>query len=160
MCSVRTEASGSKEGGRSMLGFIDDKYPGELFEKLGLKKEDICPYEGTDLQGFNGSTICPWGLINLPVTFESKGIKHMRKTTEVQFLVIPCESPYNCILERLSLAALGAVPSTVHLKIKYHGDKGGVVTIEEDMIGAKKWHKSTHKAPKIPQKPQNEPNSP
>ncbi|MCI66264.1 hypothetical protein A2U01_0087522, partial [Trifolium medium] len=47
----------------------------ELFEKLKLKKKDLNPYEGTDLQGFNGSTIRPWGLINLPVTFESKGSK-------------------------------------------------------------------------------------
>ncbi|MCI04679.1 hypothetical protein A2U01_0025726, partial [Trifolium medium] len=72
MCSVRTEASGSKEKGRSMLCFNDDvsrilidqgsscdvMYQ-ELFEKLGLKKEDLCQYEGTDLQGFNGFTIRP-----------------------------------------------------------------------------------------------------
>ncbi|MCI75052.1 hypothetical protein A2U01_0096319, partial [Trifolium medium] len=44
----------------------------ELFEKLWLKREDLSSYEGTDLQGFNVSTIRPWGLINLPVTFESK----------------------------------------------------------------------------------------
>jgi hypothetical protein len=41
----------------------------ELFQKLGLKKENLCPFEGTDLQGFNGSTIRPWGIINLLVTF-------------------------------------------------------------------------------------------
>ncbi|MCH87870.1 hypothetical protein A2U01_0008751, partial [Trifolium medium] len=125
MFSVRMDASGSKGGGRPVLGFNDDEYPGgtpneifpliviatmarhdvskilidqrsscdimyqELFKKLGLRKEDLCPYEGTNLQGFNGSTIRPWGLINLPVTFEDKGTKQSRKTVEVQFLVIP-----------------------------------------------------------------------
>ncbi|MCH98019.1 hypothetical protein A2U01_0019018, partial [Trifolium medium] len=114
MCSVITDTTSSREGGRPILGFNDDEYPGgtpneifpliviatmahhdvsrilidqgsscdvmyqELFEKFGLKKEDLCTYEGTDLQGFNRSTICPWGLINLPVTFESKESKHSR----------------------------------------------------------------------------------
>ncbi|MCI34719.1 hypothetical protein A2U01_0055939, partial [Trifolium medium] len=43
---------------------------------------------------------------------------------------------------------LGAVPSTVHLKMKYHDEKGGVVTIEADMDGAKKCHQSMHKTVK------------
>ncbi|MCI47758.1 hypothetical protein A2U01_0069000, partial [Trifolium medium] len=97
----------------------------ELFEKLGLKREDLISYEGTDLQGFNVSTIRPWGLINLPITFERKESKHSKKTVNVQFLVIPCESPYNCILGCPTLATLGAVPSTVHLKMKYHDERGG-----------------------------------
>ncbi|MCI19167.1 hypothetical protein A2U01_0040322, partial [Trifolium medium] len=155
MCSVRTDTTTPKEGGRPVLGFNDDEYPGgtpneifsliviatmahhdvsrilrdqgsscdvmyqELFEKHGLKREDLSSYEGTDLQGFNGSTIRPCGLINLPVTFEIKESKHSHKTIEMQFLVILCESPYNCILGRPTLATLGAVPSTVHLKMKY-----------------------------------------
>ncbi|MCI63641.1 hypothetical protein A2U01_0084898, partial [Trifolium medium] len=42
--------------------------------------------------------------------------------------------------------ALGAVPSTVHLKMKYHNDEDGVVTIEADMVGAKKCHQNMQKA--------------
>ncbi|MCI49458.1 hypothetical protein A2U01_0070702, partial [Trifolium medium] len=38
------------------------------------------------------------------------------------------------------------VPPTVHLKMKYHGKKNGVVTIEADMIGAKKCHNTMQKA--------------
>ncbi|MCI23375.1 hypothetical protein A2U01_0044554, partial [Trifolium medium] len=112
-------------------GSSDDVMYWELFQKLGLRRECICPYDGTDLQGFNGSTVRPWGLINLPVTFENKEIKNSMKTVEVQFLVIPCDSVYNCILGRPTLAALGAVPSTVHLKMKYHNDEDGVVTIDD-----------------------------
>ncbi|MCI54386.1 hypothetical protein A2U01_0075636 [Trifolium medium] len=74
-----------------------------MFEKLRLKREDLSSYEWTDLQWFNGSTIRPWGLINLPVTFEMKESEHTRKPVEVQFLEIPCESPYNCILGRPTL---------------------------------------------------------
>ncbi|MCH81098.1 hypothetical protein A2U01_0001877 [Trifolium medium] len=118
----------------------------ELFQKLGLRRDCLCPYEGTDLQGFNGSTIRPCGLVNLPVTFENKDIRNSRKTVEVQFLVIPCDSVYNCILGRLTLATLGAVPSTVHLKMKYHNDEDEVVTIEADMVGAKKCHHNIQKA--------------
>ncbi|MCH99833.1 hypothetical protein A2U01_0020848, partial [Trifolium medium] len=83
----------------------------KLFQKLGLRRECLCPYEGTDLHGFNGSTIHPWGLINLHVTFENKEIRNSKKTVEVQFLVVPCDSVYNFILGRPTLAALGAVPS-------------------------------------------------
>ncbi|MCI46903.1 hypothetical protein A2U01_0068144, partial [Trifolium medium] len=61
---------------------------------------------------------------------------------------IPCESPYNCILGRPTLATLGVVPSAVHLKTKYHDEKGGVITIEANMTGAKKCHQSMHKTAK------------
>ncbi|MCH90267.1 hypothetical protein A2U01_0011180, partial [Trifolium medium] len=95
MCSVKTDTANPKKGGRLVLGFNDDEYPGgtpneifpliviatmahhdvsrilidqgsscdvmyqELLEKLGMKKEDLSSNEGTDLQGFNGSTIRP-----------------------------------------------------------------------------------------------------
>ncbi|MCI09265.1 hypothetical protein A2U01_0030349, partial [Trifolium medium] len=120
----------------------------ELFERLGLKKKNLHSYEGTDLQGFNGSIIRPWGFINLPFTFENKEIRNSKKTVTVQFLVIQCNSVYNCILGRPTLAALGAVPSTVHMKMKYHNDKGEVVTIEADMVRAKKCHQTMQKVDK------------
>ncbi|MCI41822.1 hypothetical protein A2U01_0063056 [Trifolium medium] len=47
---------------------------------------------------------------------------------------------------RPTLAALGAVPSMVHLKMKYHNDEDGVVTIEADMVGARKCHQNIQKA--------------
>ncbi|MCI56831.1 hypothetical protein A2U01_0078082, partial [Trifolium medium] len=48
--------------------------------------------------------------------------------------MVPCDSVYNCILGRPTLVALGAVPSTIHLKMKYHNDEDGEVTIEADMV--------------------------
>ncbi|MCI28255.1 hypothetical protein A2U01_0049455, partial [Trifolium medium] len=122
MCSVRTMRPSSEQNQRTAHQdvsriLIDQRSScnvmyRELFQKLGLRRKCICPYKGTDLHGFNGSTIHPWGLINLPVTFENKEIRNSKKTVEVQFLVVPCDSVYNCILGRLTLAALGAVPST------------------------------------------------
>ncbi|MCI83433.1 hypothetical protein A2U01_0104709, partial [Trifolium medium] len=39
-------------------------------------------------------------------------------------------------------------PLTVHLKMKYHDERGGVVSIKADMAGAKKCHQSLHKTAK------------
>ncbi|MCI96854.1 hypothetical protein A2U01_0118154, partial [Trifolium medium] len=50
-----------------------------------------------------------------------------------------------------TLAALGAVTSTMHLKMKYHNDEDEVVTIEADMVGAKKCHQNIQKATTPPQ---------
>ncbi|MCI62719.1 hypothetical protein A2U01_0083976, partial [Trifolium medium] len=36
----------------------------------------------------------------------------------------------------------------VHLKMKYHDEKGGAVTIEAHMAGANKCHQSMHKTAK------------
>ncbi|MCI55197.1 hypothetical protein A2U01_0076447, partial [Trifolium medium] len=50
------------------------------------------------------------------------------------------------ILGRPTLAALGAVPSMIHLKMKYHNDEDEVVTIEANMVGAKRCHQGMQKA--------------
>jgi hypothetical protein len=118
----------------------------DLFEKMGLKKESLAPYEGSDLQGFNGAITTPWGLLTLPITFRDPKTDESEITIRVQFLVVPCKSVYNCILGRTTLAALGAVPSTVHLKMKYHGKNDQVVTIWADLVGAKRCHKALKKA--------------
>jgi len=47
-------------------------------------------------------------------------------------------SVYNCILGRPTLAALDAITSTVHMKMKYHGDNEEVVTIHADLSSANK----------------------
>ncbi|MCI11753.1 hypothetical protein A2U01_0032855, partial [Trifolium medium] len=40
-----------------------------IFKVLGLEREHLSPYVGSDLQGFNGSTSRPWGYVDLIVTF-------------------------------------------------------------------------------------------
>lgn len=42
----------------------------EIFEKLGLKREKLSPYEGYDIQAFNDTVTRPWAYIKLMVTLE------------------------------------------------------------------------------------------
>ncbi|MCI53500.1 hypothetical protein A2U01_0074747, partial [Trifolium medium] len=50
----------------------------------------------------------------------------------IKFLVVPCSATYSCILGRPALNSLGVVPSTVHLKLRYHEPDDRVVTIHAD----------------------------
>lgn len=109
-------------------GSVDILYQ-DAFEKLVLWKTNSNPYEGTELQGFNRSSTRPWGYINLDVTFDER-------TIETTFLVVPVMSVYNSILGRPTLAALDVVALTVHLKMKYNGDNGEVVTIHTNLSSA------------------------
>ncbi|MCH82048.1 hypothetical protein A2U01_0002844, partial [Trifolium medium] len=68
-----------------------------LFKVLGLDREHLSPYVGSDLQGFNGSTSKPWGYVDLIVT---SGQGETAKSIKVKFLVINCESLYQCIIGR------------------------------------------------------------
>lgn len=67
----------------------------ELFKKMGLKKENLWPYEGSDMQVFNGTTINPWGYIKLMITLRKW--RDVRKI-DFQLLVVPGKSVYNYIL--------------------------------------------------------------
>ncbi|GAU50692.1 hypothetical protein TSUD_410480 [Trifolium subterraneum] len=67
----------------------DIMYSG-LFKVLQLSEENLVPYVGSDLQGFNGSTTKPWGYVDLIVTF---GENKAMKSVKVKFLVVDCPSP-------------------------------------------------------------------
>ncbi|GAU40531.1 hypothetical protein TSUD_366960 [Trifolium subterraneum] len=57
----------------------DIMYSG-LFKVLQLTEENLVPYVGSDLQGFNGSTTKPWGYVDLIVTFgENKAMKSVKR---------------------------------------------------------------------------------
>ena len=109
----------------------------DAFEKLGLKKRDLKPYGGTNLHGFNEMSTRPRGYITLNVTF---GEERDERTVETPFLVIPVVSIYNYILISPTLAALDAVTSTVHLKMKYHNNDGDIATIYADLKAAERCH--------------------
>jgi hypothetical protein len=49
---------------------------------------------------------------------------------------------YNCILRHPTLVVIDAVPSTVHLKMKYHGENEEVVTIHVDLDNANRCYKA------------------
>ena len=71
----------------------------------------------------------------MDVTF---GEEMDERTVEASsFLVISVISIDNCILGRPTLAALDAVTSTIHLKMKYHNKNGEIYA---DLKGAARCH--------------------
>ena len=90
-------------------------YP-DLFRGLGLKNEDLSKYD-TPLVRFDGQMVVPEGQISLPMNMEGKEVM-------VTFIVVNSFSPYTAILERPWIHAMGAVPSTLHVKVKFHTEYG------------------------------------
>ena len=64
------------------------------------------------LVSFDGKVVIPKGYIRLPVQAGSKVV-------EVDFIVVDASSPYTAIVARPWLHVLGAVSSTLYLKVKY-----------------------------------------
>ena len=90
-------------------------YP-DLFKGLGLKIEDLSKYD-TPLVGFDGRMMVPNGQISLLVNMEGKEVM-------VNFIVVSSFSPYTAILSRPWIHVMGAVLSTLHVKVKFHTDHG------------------------------------
>ena len=87
-----------------------------LYNKLGLKPEDLTAYD-SPLVSFDGKIVIPKSQIRLPIQAESEVV-------EVNFIIVDVYSPYTAIVARPWLHALGAVSSTLHLKVKYpSGDR-------------------------------------
>ena len=90
-------------------------YP-DLYKGIGLKKEDLSRYD-TPLMGFDGQMVILEGQISLPMNMECK-------ETMVTFIVVASFSPYMTILGRPWIHAMGAVPSTLHVKVKFRTEQG------------------------------------
>ena len=90
-------------------------YP-NLFRRLGLKTEDFSNYD-TPLVGFDGQIVTPDGQISLPVNMEGKEMM-------VTFIVVNLFSLYTAILSRPWIHAMGAVLSTLRVKVKFHTEHG------------------------------------
>ena len=85
-------------------------YP-DLCKRLGLKPEDLTAYD-LPLVCFNRKVVIPKGQIQLLVQAGSEVV-------EVNFIMLDAYFPYTTIVARPWLHALGAVSSTLHLKVKY-----------------------------------------
>ncbi|XP_058766111.1 uncharacterized protein LOC131639643 [Vicia villosa] len=116
-------------------GSLVDIMYSQLFRMLQLNDSHLTPYVGSDLQGFNGTVTKPWGFVELIVTI---GLAETARAVKVHFLVIDCPSIYQCILGCPTLAELIAVPSTVHIKLKYYTTKGQVATLNGDIEAARR----------------------
>lgn len=103
------------------------------------KKGSWCPYEGLYLQEFDNINTRLWGYAEIMILVgEGKDAWHVSS----QFLVVPCRSVYNCILERPFAVTLNFVASPIHLKLKYHNLQGDPITIKVDL----EWEKRIYQA--------------
>ncbi|XP_074342038.1 uncharacterized protein LOC141679434 [Apium graveolens] len=82
--------------------------------KLGHLRMDPCLED--PLYGFGNLMIPIWGIVYLPVTF-GMGPQHVSHI--MKFYVISVTSSYNMILGRPTITKLWAIPSTIHLKLKF-----------------------------------------
>ena len=83
----------------------------DLFKGLGLMDQDLKKYD-TPLVSFDERVVIPQGQISLPVSMEGKEVM-------MKFIVVNLFSSYTAILGRPWIHAMGAVPSTLHMKIKF-----------------------------------------
>ena len=69
------------------------------------------------LVSFDGRVVIPQGQIFLPVSMEDKEVM-------VTFIVVNSFSPYMAILGRPWIHAMGAISSTLHMKVKFRTEQG------------------------------------
>ena len=111
----------------------------DLFRGLGLKNEDLSKYS-TPLVRFDGKMVIPEGQISLPMNMEGKEVV-------VAFIVVASFSPYTVILGRPWIHAMGAVSSTLHVKVKFptkHGIavvRGSQQVAKQCLVAVVSWRK-------------------
>ncbi|XP_027083659.2 uncharacterized protein [Coffea arabica] len=98
-----------------------------VFKELGLEDGQLTPVR-TPLMGFTGPPINSEGMITLMVTI---GQAPKCRTIPVNFVVVKQHSPYNVFLGRPVLNALRAIPSTLHLSVKFP-IPGGIAEVRGD----------------------------
>ena len=82
-----------------------------LYNELGLKPKDLMAYD-SPLVSFDRKFIIPKGQIRLLV---QAGLE----VVEVNYIIVDAYSLYMAIVARPWLHVLGAISSTLHLKVKY-----------------------------------------
>ena len=95
----------------------------DLYRGLNLKPKDLTTYDSPPVI-FDGKVVIPRDQIRLSMQAGSKVV-------EVDFIVVDAYSPYTAIVARPWLHALGAVSSTLHLKVKYPSGDG-----IEELVGS------------------------
>ena len=101
-------------------------YP-NLFKGLELKNQDLAKYD-FPLVSFDGRVAIPQGRISLPVSMEGKEVM-------ATFIMVDSFSPYTVILGRPWIHAMGAIPSTLHMKVKFHTEHGVATVRGNQKVG-------------------------
>ncbi|XP_071933649.1 uncharacterized protein [Coffea arabica] len=98
-----------------------------VFKEFDLEDGQLIPVR-TPLVGFTGSPINPEVMITLMVTV---GQTPKCRTIPVNFVVVKQQSPYNVLLGRPVLNAFQAIPSSLHLSVKFP-TPGGIAEVHGD----------------------------
>uniref|UniRef100_A0A2N9F6H4 Reverse transcriptase domain-containing protein n=1 Tax=Fagus sylvatica TaxID=28930 RepID=A0A2N9F6H4_FAGSY len=99
-----------------------------LFRGLGLGVKDLNCAEGP-LYGFSGETVMSSGKVTIKVKTDAV-------SSPTEFFVLNTYSPYNAILGKPWLHKMGAVPSTLHQRLRFLTPQG-VMEIVGDQLAAK-----------------------
>ncbi len=99
-----------------------------LFRGLGLGKKDLSRTEGP-LSGFSRETVVPSGKVTI-------NVRARTVSSPTEFFVLNAFSPYNAILGRPWLHRMGAVPSTLHQRLRFSTPQG-IMEIMGDQLAAK-----------------------
>ncbi|XP_057755916.1 uncharacterized protein LOC130975101 [Arachis stenosperma] len=113
------------------------------FQKMKLSDNIIRPSTG-DLVGFSGERVPVMGSVWLQTTL---GKFPLSKTSDIQYLVVDCFSPYNIILGRPFLNRFGAIVSTIHLCVKFPLQDNTIATIHSDAQEDRECYNNSLKRP-------------
>ncbi|XP_071718897.1 uncharacterized protein [Rutidosis leptorrhynchoides] len=116
-CLVRNIYTDTGAGANIMYEHCFIQLPKDVQERI---KETYVP-----LASFTSESSWSEGSILLEVTL---GKPPLRRTSNIEFLVVKANSQYNIILGRTALMTFGAVTSTVHGMMKFP-TPGGVATL-------------------------------
>ena len=98
------------------------------FNKLQLPLDQLRPYTSC-LYGFAGDQVEVRGHIELRTTFTDGTTS---RTANIRYLVVNAPSAYNILLGRPALNRIGAIASTMHMKMMLPSLEGTVITIKFD----------------------------
>ncbi|XP_025661085.1 uncharacterized protein [Arachis hypogaea] len=98
------------------------------FQKMKLSNNILQPSTG-DMVGFSGERVPVMGSVWFQTTL---GEVSLSKTSDIQYFVVDCFSPYNLILGRPFLNRFGAIVSTIHLCVKFPLQDNTIATIHSD----------------------------
>ena len=109
----------------------------DLFKGLELKSQDLAKYD-TPLVSFDWRIVVPEGQISLSMGMEGKELI-------VTFIVVRSFSPYTAILGRPWIHTMKAIPSTLHVKVKFPTEygvaevKGNQRVARQCLVAAVRW---------------------
>ncbi|XP_025703588.1 uncharacterized protein [Arachis hypogaea] len=114
-----------------------------IFQKMKLSSNILQPFTG-DLVGFSGERVSVMGSVWLQTTL---GEDPLSKTSDIQYLVVDCFSPYNLILDRPFLNRFGAIVFTIHLCVKFPLQDNTIAIIHSDAREARECYNNSLKRP-------------